>query len=123
MARTTKSEIVSGTPRANFTNCTGKKGETAHDGRFTLMYDARAKLPRAQYAEAMRALRDELKAQGFEIVGYQEGPGQERGAYLVQAEHPKDKQYVSVGDVTEDTLTLSVNTPCLLPPDADQQQL
>ncbi|MER6201748.1 hypothetical protein ABT234_30815 [Streptomyces sp. NPDC001586] len=122
MTRTTKSEIIPGTPKANFTNCTGKNGETADDGRFTLMYNARAKLPRAQYAEAMRALRDELKAQGFEIVGYDEGPGQERGAYGVQAKHPQDKQYISVGDVAEDTLTLSIDTPCLLPPDAEQQQ-
>ncbi|MFF8268890.1 hypothetical protein ACF059_16050 [Streptomyces sp. NPDC016562] len=122
MARTTKSEIIPGTPQANFTNCTGQNGETAEDGRFTLMYDARAKLPRAQYTEAMRALRAELEAQGFKIVGYQEGPAQERGAFGVQAKHPKDKQYISAGDVDEDTLTLSIDTPCLLPPDAKQQQ-
>ncbi len=122
MARTTKSEIIAGTPEANFHNCTGKNGETADDGRFMLMFNARATLPRDRYVEAARALKDELTKQGFEIVGYQEGPGQERGAYGLQATHPKDKQYVSAGDVGDDVWSLSVDTPCLLPPDAEQQQ-
>ncbi|WP_330296504.1 hypothetical protein [Streptomyces sp. NBC_00503] len=122
MARTAKSEIISDTLSANFHNCTGKNGETAHDGRFTLMFNARAKVPRAQYAEALKALRSELEAQGFKVVGYQEGPGQERGAYGLQASRPKDKQFVSAGDVGDDLWTLSVDTPCLLPPDAKQQQ-
>ncbi|MFG2993261.1 hypothetical protein ACGFZK_28865 [Streptomyces sp. NPDC048257] len=122
MARTTKSEIVPGTARANFTHCTGKNGEAAGDGRFTLMFNARATLPRDRYAEAVRALKSELEAQGFKIVGYQEGPGRELGAYGVQAGHPKDKQYVSAGDVAEDQWSLSVDTPCLLPPDAEQQK-
>ncbi|WP_240138999.1 hypothetical protein [Streptomyces sp. MUM 178J] len=122
MARTTKSEIIPNTSKANFTNCTGKNGETAEDGRFTLMFNARAKLPRSQYTKAVKALRNELETQGFKIVGYEEGPGQERGAYGVQASHPKDRQYVSAGDVAEDQWSLSVDTPCLLPPDAEQQQ-
>ncbi|MFD6227910.1 hypothetical protein ACFWFZ_13660 [Streptomyces sp. NPDC060232] len=122
MARTTRSEIIPGTPEANFHPCTGKNGETADDGRFMLMFNARTKLPRDRYVEATRALRDELTKQGFEIAGYQEGPGQERGAYGLQASHPRDKQYVSASDVGDDVWSLSVDTPCLLPPDAEQQQ-
>ncbi|MFG2714712.1 hypothetical protein ACGFX2_29785 [Streptomyces goshikiensis] len=122
MARTTASEIVPDSAKENFSHCTGKNGETAGDGRFTLMFNVRATLPRARYVEAVRALKGELEARGFEIVGYQEGPGQERGAYGVQARHPKDRQYVSAGDVAEDQWSLSVDTPCLLPPDAEQQR-
>lgn len=122
MARTTKAEIIPATAKANFTSCTGKNGETADDSRFTLMFNARAKLPRARYSEAARALKSELEAQGFKVVGYQEGPGQERGTYGVQARHPKDKHYVSAGDVADDQWSLSVDTPCLLPPDAEQQK-
>ncbi|CAM5469361.1 hypothetical protein SNARM312S_01848 [Streptomyces narbonensis] len=122
MARTAKAEIVPSTHEANFTNCLGKKGESADDGRFTLSYHVRAKLPKAQHAAAIQAITTELKAQGFRIVGSRADASAEKGGYLVQAEHPKDRQYVSAGDVTDQLISLGVDTPCLLPPDAEQQE-
>ncbi|WP_286253580.1 hypothetical protein [Streptomyces graminofaciens] len=121
MARTAKAEIAPGTATANFTNCLGKKNESADDGRFTLSYNARVKLPKKQHAEAIRAIRDALKKQGFEIVGYR-SDSKQKPANLVDAKHPTDHQFVSAGDVTDELLTLVVSTPCLLPPDAKQQE-
>ncbi|WP_256961868.1 hypothetical protein [Streptomyces sp. NRRL B-24572] len=122
MARTAKAEIVSSTHQANFTNCPGKNGESANDGRYTLSYDVRAKLPKAEHATGIRAITDELKAQGFRIVGSRADASAGRGGYLVQAEHPTDRQYVSAGDVSDDLISLGVNTPCLLPPGVEQQE-
>lgn len=121
MVRTTKGDTLPGTLQAHFGECTGKGSETAEDGRFTLQYNGRARLPRERQAEAVRALRDELKSQGFDIVGYREDTTV-RPAYLVDAQHPKDRQFVSAGDLDNGTFTYVVNTPCLLPPGVKQQQ-
>ncbi|MFD7979040.1 hypothetical protein [Streptomyces sp. NPDC059071] len=122
MARTAKAEIVPHTHQANFTPCLGRNGESAGDGRFTLAYDVRAKLPKAEQSAGIRAITAELEAQGFRIVGSRTDASAERGRYLVQAEHPKDRQYVSAGDVSDELITLNVNTPCLLPPGVEQQE-
>ncbi|MFD8967644.1 hypothetical protein ACFV0C_22055 [Streptomyces sp. NPDC059568] len=121
MARTAQAEIAPETATADFGNCTGRNNESADDGRFTLNYNARARLPKERHTEAVRAIRDALKKQGFEIVAYRSDP-ELKPANLVDAKHPKDHQFVSAGDVTDDLLTLIVNTPCLLPPDAEQQE-
>ncbi|MFD5747776.1 hypothetical protein [Streptomyces sp. NPDC127033] len=125
MARTARAEIQPQTdpdvPAANFTNCVGKNNESADDGRFTLDYSVRAKLLKEQHAEAIRAIRDTLTKKGFEIQGYRSDPSKDP-ANLVDAKHPKDHQFVSAGDVTDELLVLIVTTPCLLPPGAEQQQ-
>lgn len=121
MARTAKAEIVLDTVTANFTNCIGRNGESADDGRFTLSYNVRAKLPKEQHAEGIRAIRDALKARGFEILGYRSDP-KVKPANLVDAKHPQHRQFVSAEDVTDELLVLLVTTPCLLPPDAKQQE-
>ncbi|WP_314615507.1 hypothetical protein [Streptomyces stackebrandtii] len=122
MARTARAEIVPSTHQANFTNCLGKNGESAKDGRFTLAYNVRAELPKAEHAAGIQAITAELQAQGFKIVGSRSDAAADRGGYLVQAQHPKDRQYVSAGDVSDTRITLNVNTPCLLPPEAEQQE-
>ncbi|MFJ2558733.1 MULTISPECIES: hypothetical protein [unclassified Streptomyces] len=125
MARTANAEIQPETdpelPAAKFTDCVGKNNEVVDDGRFTLRYSVRAKLPKAQHPEAIRAIRDTLKEKGFEIQGYRSDPTKDP-ANLVDATHPKDHQFVSAGDVTDELLTLIVVTPCLLPPGAEQKQ-
>ncbi|MFJ2110994.1 hypothetical protein ACIOEX_03555 [Streptomyces sp. NPDC087850] len=125
MARTAKAQIEPETdpdvPAADFTECIGKSGESADDGRFTLSYNMRARLPKDQHADAIRAIRDTLEEKGFEIVGYRSDPSKDP-ANLVDAKHPKDRQFVSAGDVSDNLLTLIVSTPCLLPPGAEQQQ-
>ncbi|MEU3690928.1 MULTISPECIES: hypothetical protein [Streptomyces] len=122
MARTAKAEIVPSTQQASFGNCLGKGGESPDDGRFTLAYNAKAKLPKAEHAKGIQAITAELKAQGFRIVGSRSDTSAERGGHLVQAEHPKDRHYVSAGDVSDELITLIVRTPCLLPPGAEQQE-
>lgn len=123
MTRTAKATVEPRTARgqADFTNCVGKNGESADDGRFTLSYSVRAALPRTRHAEAIRDIRDALKSQGFEIQGYRSDPSKDP-ANLVDAKHPKDRHFVSAEDVDENLLVLIVVTPCLLPPGAKQQQ-
>lgn len=125
MARTAKAEIEPETdpelPAAKFTNCIGQNGESADDGRFTLRYSVRAKLPKEQHAEAIRAIRDTLKQKGFEIQGYRSNPSKDP-ANLVDARHPKDQQSISAEDLNEELIVLIVSTPCLLPPGAEQKQ-
>ncbi|WP_345039090.1 hypothetical protein [Streptomyces sannanensis] len=121
MARTAQAEIDPGSANASFTNCIGKNNESADDGRFTLSYNVRAKLPKDRHAEAIRMIRDALEQQGFEIAGYRSDPTLDP-ANLVDARHPKDRHFVSAGDLNDQLLTLIVDTPCLLPPGAEQQQ-
>ncbi|MET9698896.1 hypothetical protein ABZY31_18485 [Streptomyces sp. NPDC006529] len=121
MVRTTQGETLPGTLEPHFSECTGKGSETAEDGRFTLQYNGRATVPRDKQQAAIRALRDELKTQGFEIVGYREDTSVDP-AYLVDAQHPKDRQFVSAEDLDGNTFTYVVNTPCLLPPGVEQQR-
>ncbi|MFE3904601.1 hypothetical protein ACFXPY_30890 [Streptomyces sp. NPDC059153] len=38
-------------PTASFTDCAGRNGESADDGRFTLRYSVRGTLPRSEHPE------------------------------------------------------------------------
>lgn len=108
-------------PTASFTDCTGKNGESADDGRFTLRYSVRGTLPRSEQARAVTDIKDTLKAKGFEIQSF--GINQDREPVnVLDAEHPKDRQFVSVGSVSENLLVFIVSTPCLLPPGVEQQK-
>ncbi|MEV7870924.1 hypothetical protein AB0P17_33605 [Streptomyces sp. NPDC088124] len=126
MARTAQAEIEPETdpdlPAAKFTDCVGKNNEVADDGRFTLRYSVRAKLPRERQAAAIRTIRDTLKDKGFEIQGYRSDPSKDP-INLVDAKHPKDHQFVSVEDLDAQSIVLIAVTPCLLPPGVKQQEL
>ncbi|MFF1476070.1 hypothetical protein ACFVYD_00480 [Streptomyces sp. NPDC058301] len=124
MTRTAKATVDPRTARrqADYTNCVGRNGESADDGRFTLSYSVRATLPRAQHAEAVRAIRDTLKSKGFEIQGYRSDPSK-NPANLLDAQHPTDHHFISAEDLDDNLLLFVVNTPCLLPPGVKQQQL
>ncbi|WP_234314770.1 hypothetical protein [Streptomyces sp. NRRL F-5135] len=125
MARTAGAEIRTETepdaPAAKFTDCVGENNEIADDGRFTLRYDVHAYLARNRQTEGIRAIRDTLKAKGFEIQGYRSDPTM-NPVNLVDAKHPNDHQFVSVEDLNDELILLTVSTPCLLPPGAKQQQ-
>ncbi|MFF3261660.1 hypothetical protein ACFYWO_21120 [Streptomyces sp. NPDC002932] len=108
-------------PEASFTNCTGENGETADDGRFTLRYSVRGTLPRARHAAAVTDIKNTLKDKGFDIQSFEVDLDTEP-ANVVDAKHPKDQQFISVGSVGKDLLVFIVSTPCLLPPGVDQQQ-
>ncbi|MDX2562557.1 hypothetical protein PV371_23285 [Streptomyces sp. TX20-6-3] len=121
MARTAGAEVVESTRQANFSDCLGKGGESADDGRFTLRYNLRAKLPGDRQAAGVRAIRDELKKQGFEIQGYRSDPAK-NPVNLVDARQPEQRFAVSAEDLDDQLIVLVVSTPCLLPPDAEQQE-
>lgn len=121
MARTAKAKLVEGDEKASFTDCLGKSGESADDGRFTLRYSVKATLPKAQQAEGIRAVRDELVKQGFEIQGYRSDPAV-KPVNLVDARHPKDRHAVTAEDLDDTFILLVVRTPCLLPPGVEQQE-
>ncbi|WP_330240898.1 hypothetical protein [Streptomyces sp. NBC_00525] len=108
-------------PTASFTDCVGRDNETADDGRFTLRYSVRGTLPRAGHPAAVTAVKDTLKKKGFEIQTFVVNEDEEP-ANVVDARHPEDRQFVSVGSVGKDLLVFIVNTPCLLPPGVEQQQ-
>ncbi|MER5357123.1 hypothetical protein [Streptomyces sp. NPDC002785] len=108
-------------PTADFTDCTGQNGETADDGRFTLSYSVRGTLPRSAHAGAVTDIKDTLKGNGFDIQTFVVNEDTEP-ANVVDAKHPEDQQFVSVGSVSKDLLVFIVSTPCLLPPEVDQQQ-
>ncbi|MGW4896948.1 hypothetical protein ACWEQL_32525 [Kitasatospora sp. NPDC004240] len=108
------------TARPLFTPCTGKRGETASDGRYILMYSVEAIVPLARHGEAVRKARDLLKAEGLRIVGYRETHG-DRVDALVDATHPVSQEFVSLeSSVGHDLMSLSVYTPCLIPPLGDR---
>ncbi|WP_345039094.1 hypothetical protein [Streptomyces sannanensis] len=121
MARTAKARIDATTVGASFTNCVGKNNESASDGRFTLSYRVLAGLPKEQHAAAVRAIRDALKQQGLEIQDFRSDPALST-PNLLYAKHPKDRHFIAVIDPDDGYLTLTVDTPCLLPPGAEQQQ-
>lgn len=108
-------------PAADFTNCVGSNNETSGDGRFTLSYSVRGTLPRAEHAAAVTDIKETLKDKGFDIQTFVVNEDEEP-ANAVDAKHPEDQQFVSVGSVGEDLLVFSVVTPCLLPPGVEQQQ-
>ncbi|MGW1183760.1 hypothetical protein ACWD7Y_32415 [Streptomyces drozdowiczii] len=108
-------------PTASFTDCIGRNNEVADDGRFTLRYSVRGTLPRSDHAAAVTAIKDTLKKKGFEIQTFVVNEDEEP-ANAVDARHPEDHQFISVGSVDKDLLVFIVVTPCLLPPGVDQQQ-
>ncbi|WP_327272725.1 hypothetical protein OG609_11565 [Streptomyces sp. NBC_01224] len=108
-------------PTADFTNCIGSNNEEADDGRFTLSYSVRGTLPRAQHAQAVTDIEKTLKGKGFDIQSFEVDLDTEP-ANVVDAKHPKDQQFVSVGSVDKDLLVFIVSTPCLLPPGVEQQK-
>ncbi|MFF9510383.1 hypothetical protein ACF1BU_21005 [Streptomyces sp. NPDC014724] len=108
-------------PTADFTDCIGKHDESADDGRFTLSYSVRGTLPRSEHPRAVTDIKNTLKDKGFEIQSF--GTNQDREpANVLDAKHPEDQQFISVGSVDKDLLVFIVSTPCLLPPGVDQQQ-
>ncbi|MER7580323.1 hypothetical protein [Kitasatospora sp. NPDC097691] len=104
----------------NFTPCIGKKGEHASDGRYTLFYAVHADVPDDQQNEVLRKVRDLLTGEGLKVTEYQEIPAGNppaQPAAAFSARHP-NSQYVVDVDSTRghNRMSLSVRTPCLLPP-------
>ncbi|MGW4896947.1 hypothetical protein ACWEQL_32520 [Kitasatospora sp. NPDC004240] len=85
------------------------------------MYNVVGAASLSQHGEAVRKARDLLKAEGLHIDGYRETYGDHVDA-LVDATHPERKYFVSLQSSTgRDIMSLSVYTPCLIPPLGDRQ--
>ncbi|MEV8117207.1 hypothetical protein AB0O69_20290 [Streptomyces xiamenensis] len=123
LARTAGGEVNDDTKKINFMECLGKNDELAEDGRFEHSYSARVELPAEEHARAVIAIRDTLEEKGFDIQSYRSDPSV-APANLLQTRHPEDRQSVTASDFpeNENQLLLIVRTPCLLPPDVEQQQ-
>ncbi|RBM07303.1 hypothetical protein DEH69_24950 [Streptomyces sp. PT12] len=122
MARTARAEIDHETERIRFSDCVGRNDEVADDGRFPLMYSVRANIAPERRAEAVRNIRDALAEQGLVIQGYRSDPSM-NPANAVGAWHPEDHPTITAEDSGDDQLLLIADTPCLLPPGVEQQQL
>lgn len=122
MARSAETEVKEESVRPTFHGCVGENDEVAEDGRFILDYYARAPLPAEGHAEAVKKIQAALKERGYAIIGYQENKGG-KPSVVLDASHPEKGFTVSAeGHSPEDELLFSISTPCLLPPDATQQQ-
>ncbi|MFE6053186.1 hypothetical protein ACFQ6N_20700 [Kitasatospora sp. NPDC056446] len=103
-----------------FTPCTGRNGEHAPDGRYTLDYGVHADVPDDQQNDVLRKVRDLLTGEGLKVTEYREIPGGNPSAQPIaafSARHP-DSRYVMDVDSTEGhhRMSLAVRTPCLIPP-------
>ncbi|MFB7759592.1 MULTISPECIES: hypothetical protein [Streptomyces] len=123
LARTTGGEIDEDTKKINFFDCLGKNDEIAEDGRFDHSYSARVVLSPEARTQAVIDIRDTLEEKGFEVTSYRSDPSL-TPANMLRMRHPEDHQSVTAEDFAENEnhLLLIVRTPCLLPPDVEQQQ-
>lgn len=122
MARTAKVEIDKKMTKPAFGKCVGKNDEVAEDGRFDLMYTARAPLDASEHLRAVKRIKEELEDRGYKIDAYQVTKGAD-GSVLLDASDPKKGFRLSIDAYgQDDLLTLTVSTPCLLPPGKKQQQ-
>ncbi|MBT2528097.1 hypothetical protein J7E91_22430 [Streptomyces sp. ISL-99] len=119
-------DIDRSTEVPRFRNCVGKNDEVAEDGRFTLTYYVFAEVPHTQHTAAVRALKSRLEKEGYEMAGYREYQDAYYSASL-SARH-KEHGYTVMADTNKpkktspDSMSFSANVPCMLPPDAEQQQ-
>ncbi|MDI3407943.1 hypothetical protein [Streptomyces cavernicola] len=104
----------------NFRECRGKQGEEANDGRFDLGYSVAVPHPRAEYNPGLKKLRKRLEAEGYKVTDYREGDWRN---ILLYAKGGDANYFVRVGASKPpyDEMTLSVKTPCFLPPMVDQE--
>ncbi|QKW23965.1 hypothetical protein HUT16_37150 [Kitasatospora sp. NA04385] len=101
-----------------FSNCEGKNGEVAADGRYTLAYDVTSTLSRPQQVDAIRKIKAGLEKDGFTVTSYRE-TWQEQPNVLLYAKHDEGRYFIDVSSgVATDRLTFSVATRCLMPPSA-----
>jgi hypothetical protein len=123
MARSAGAEIDTKSIDPRFHDCVGKHDEVVHDGRFDLTYWADAPLAQHRQGTGVAKIRDDLKARGYTIVSFRNDPSMDP-AVALQAYSPDQHFSVDISGYTSpDALTISVSTPCLLPPGAEQQTL
>ncbi|WAL75380.1 hypothetical protein OU787_29925 [Kitasatospora sp. YST-16] len=99
-----------------FSNCEGKNGEVAEDGRYTLAYHAASTVPVDQHPEAVRKIRTALEKEGFRITGYRETVDGQPDV-LLYAKHDEGRYFIDIGTTGGvHWLSISVSTRCLMPP-------
>ncbi|MFB7949911.1 hypothetical protein ACFC6L_33965 [Kitasatospora phosalacinea] len=116
MAQSADVTLTADTVKPFFSNCEGKNGEVADDGRYTLAYHVASTVPLAEHPDAVRKIKTALEKDGFTITSYRETVNDQPDA-LLYAKHNEGRYFidVSTGGGT-DRLTFTVNTRCLMPP-------
>jgi hypothetical protein len=123
MARSAGAEIDPKTIDPGFYDCVGKHDEVMNDGRFNLNYYAHAPLAREKQGDAVRRIMADLKKRGYRIDSFRDDETVEP-AVVLEAYSPDKDFFIDVsGYKSPDSLTLTVMTPCLLPPGVKQQRL
>ncbi|MFF4342217.1 hypothetical protein ACFY00_20085 [Kitasatospora sp. NPDC001540] len=116
LARSAGLVLAPGSVRPFFGACTGRNGERAGDGRYTLALHADATLPTARQPAAARALRAVLERDGFTVTAYRETVDGRPDA-LLYARHPAGRYFLDLGTGGgADRFALTLRTRCLLPP-------
>ncbi|MGW4806360.1 hypothetical protein [Kitasatospora sp. NPDC004272] len=114
MAQSAGVTLTADTVKPFFSNCEGKNGEVADDGRYTLAYHVSSTVPLAEHPGAVRKIKAALEKDGFTITSYRETVNNQPDA-LLYAKHDEGRYFI---DVSTDRLTFTVNTRCLMPPSA-----
>ncbi|GLW72808.1 hypothetical protein Kpho02_51070 [Kitasatospora phosalacinea] len=116
LARSAGLVLAPGSVRPFFGTCTGRNGERAGDGRYTLAQHADGPLPAARHPAAVRALRAVLERDGFTVTAYRETVDGRPDA-LLYARHPAGRYFLDLGTGGgTDRFVLTVRTRCLRPP-------
>ncbi|MBT2400697.1 hypothetical protein [Streptomyces sp. ISL-100] len=119
-------DIDRSTEVPRYAGCVGENDEVAEDGRFVFRYRVFTELPPTQHTAVVRALKSQLEKDGYEIADYREYQDARLSASLL-AIHKEHGYTVSANTnrpnkTSPDSMSFSANVPCMLPPDAEQQQ-
>lgn len=110
-------------PLAEFFPCKGKRGETATDARYRLMYRAWVDLPPEKHNEAAKRLRTMFEKDGYNVGAFRLYRSYEE-SMIVEARPDKGGFYIAVESAGEGSrqLGLAIDSPCLIPPSETQKE-
>ncbi|MEU6234360.1 hypothetical protein [Kitasatospora sp. NPDC047058] len=117
LVQTVGIEINSEPEEAGFHPCIGRNGESAPDGRYTLLYFVHSDVPGARHNDVVRSARDLLTKEGLKVTVYREATDTKPSVAL-WTRHPESNYTVRVDSTSDKRMALSVTTPCLMPPSA-----
>ncbi|MER6363303.1 hypothetical protein [Kitasatospora sp. NPDC001527] len=118
VAQTAGIEINSEPEQILFNPCVGRKGESAPDDRYTLLYSVHSDVQGiARHNEVIRSARDLWTKEGLKISDFREATEATPFAAL-GARHPGSRYFATVDSTGDKRMALGVTTPCLMPPSA-----
>ncbi|MEU5386093.1 hypothetical protein ACWEPB_37180 [Kitasatospora cineracea] len=118
MARSADVALDTGSVTPFFSNCEGRNGEVAADGRYTLAYHVTSVLSRDQQLDAIRKIKAGLEKDGFTVTSYRETVENQTDV-LLYANHDEGRYFIDVSSgAAVDRLIYTVATRCLMPSSA-----